>query len=150
MELHKMIELAANKKGSIRNLAKDIGVSDTNLTSAKMGRRGLPAIACGKLADILEIDRWTVVAASELVTERSEEKRAYFSPFVLNSISSIATAIIALTLSTAQNEANANETFKVSATPRYAASLNETMVRSISIMSNLRCNRHQSNNRFCA
>lgn len=59
-------------------------MSDSNLTSAKMGRRGLPAEVCGRLADIniIEADRWTVLAASNLVTEKNEEKRAYWRSFV--------------------------------------------------------------------
>jgi hypothetical protein len=82
MELREMIEKAAENKGGMRELATAIGIHPNNLTNAKRGERGLPISACGKLADILDIDRWTVVAASDLVTEKNPERRAYLVPFV--------------------------------------------------------------------
>lgn len=82
MELRQMIEIGNKKVGSQADLAKVIGVAANTLTDAKAGRRGLPAEACGRLADIIEADRWAVLAASNLVTERNEEKRAYWRSFV--------------------------------------------------------------------
>lgn len=82
MQLREMIEKAAELSNGQSNLAKVIGVHPEALTAAKAGKRGLPAHACGKLAEILGIERWTVLSASELVTEKNEEKRAYFAPFV--------------------------------------------------------------------
>jgi hypothetical protein len=135
MELRLMIEIAAKKEGSIRNLAKVLGVTDSNLTSAKMGRRGLPAMACGKLAEILGIDRWTVIAASELVTEKNEEKRAYFSPFVLNSLASLATAVGAASLALSPNDSHAaNDTCKVSSPAPDTKPSMESMDGPINIM----------------
>ncbi|WP_220635696.1 hypothetical protein [Georgfuchsia toluolica] len=82
MELREMIELAEKTGYTVRALAKELGVIDSNLTAAKHGRRGLPNASCGKLAEIIGIDRWTVVAASDLVTEKNEQRRAYLLPFV--------------------------------------------------------------------
>lgn len=114
MNLKEMIEHGAKKTGNQENLAKVIGVSGKFLTEAKGGRRGLPNSACFKLAAILDIHVESVIAASELVTEKDEEKRAFFAPFVLNGISGLATAMTALYLTSASTDANANDTFKVS------------------------------------
>lgn len=137
MQLREMIEVAAKKCGNQNDLAKVIDISAKALTEAKAGRRGLPAIACGKLAEILEIDRWTVIAASELVTERNEDKRAYFSPFVLNGVSSLATVLTAVMLTTAPGEASAsNDTFNVSRPALQPAPLTDSMAGTIHIMLN--------------
>ena len=82
MNLKEMIESASEIVGSQKELAITLGQHPNALTAAKKGHRGLPADACGKLAEILNIDRWAVICASELNTETSPEKRAYFSPFV--------------------------------------------------------------------
>jgi hypothetical protein len=120
MDLHEMIETAAKQCASVRELAQKIGVSDSNLTAAKAGRRGLPNSACGKLAEILNIDRWVVVAASDLVTEKNPEKRAYLTPFVLALPRKAATWIIAIASAAmigtpAPTEAHAHDTFNESA-----------------------------------
>lgn len=103
MELKEMIEEAARKVGSQKLLAAKIGETEQNLTGAKAGRRGLTNTACGKLAEVLEIDRWAVVCASDLVTEKNEERRAYLLPFVRSgrlahhlTIAAIAPAMIAI------------------------------------------------------
>lgn len=114
MQLRQMIEAGSIKAGSQAALAKVIGVTNNGLTDAKAGRRGLPAEACGKLADLIGVDRWTVLAASNLITEKNEEKRAYWAPFVLNGISSLATAAAALLLTSASTESYANDTLKMS------------------------------------
>lgn len=117
MELRELIETAAKLQGSQNNLAKVIGVAPDYLTHAKAGRRGLPEVACGKLAEILGIDRWTVIAASALVTEKNPEKRAYLAPFVRDLPRKAAAWVIAATAATigttAPTEAYANDTFKV-------------------------------------
>ena len=119
MELREMIETAAKIAGDQNSLAKVIGVDRNNLTAAKAGRRGLPEVACGKLAEILEVDRWTVIAASALITERDPEKRAYLAPFVLELPRKAAAWLIAIasgaTIGTvAPNDAHASDTLNVS------------------------------------
>lgn len=119
MELREMIEQAAKLTGDQTSLAKAIGVDRNNLTGAKAGRRGLPEVACGKLAEILGIDRWTVIAASALVTEKNPEKRAYLAPFVLEMPRKaaawiLATASVATIGSIAPSDATANDTIELS------------------------------------
>lgn len=119
MELRDMIETAAKSAGNQSNLAKVIGVHPDVLTAAKANRRGLPEVACGKLAEILGIDRWTVIAASALVTEKNPEKRAYLAPFVLELPRKAAAWVLGLasaaTIATlAPTDSYANDTMEVS------------------------------------
>ncbi|MDO8262136.1 MAG: hypothetical protein Q7T21_02815 [Gallionella sp.] len=119
MELREMIENAAKITGDQTELAKMLGMPRNNLTDAKAGRRGLPEVACGKLAEIIGVDRWTVIAASALVTEKNPEKRAYLAPFVLAlprkaAAWTIAIATSAMIGTLAPTDAQANDTIKVS------------------------------------
>lgn len=52
------------------------------ITDAKAHRRGLPVYACIRLARLIEVDPMEVIAASELVTEKKEDRKAVFLPFV--------------------------------------------------------------------
>ena len=121
MELRDLIEQAAKIAGSQIDLAKVIGVTPDALTHAKAGRRGLPEVACGKLAEILGPDRWTVVAASALVTEKNPDKRAYLTPFVRDLPRKVAAWVIASasaatlgTIAPGEAKAYANDTIEVS------------------------------------
>lgn len=83
MELKTYIAKGIEVEGSLTALAEKIGMARQALTAANAGHRGLPPVACGKLADLIGVDRWDVVAASEILTEKDEEKRRYLLPFVL-------------------------------------------------------------------
>ena len=84
MELRDYIEAGLFKKKTVSELADYLGVAATSIADAKAHRRGLPAVACVKLSDLLNVELKTIIAASELVTERKEEKRAFWLPFVTN------------------------------------------------------------------
>ena len=84
MELRDYIEAGKMRFGTLDALAHELGMPRPNLSEAKAHRRGIPAYAISKLASILEIDPQIITAASELVTERNEEKRSYWLPFVTN------------------------------------------------------------------
>lgn len=99
MELKTYIAKGIEKAGSLSALAREIGTIRTTLQAANAGHRGLPPVICGKLADLIGADRWDVVAASEILTEKDEAKRRYLLPFVL------ATAQNAMT-TTARNVSN--------------------------------------------
>lgn len=85
MELKDLIEQGNSKAGNQTALANLLGIPRDVLTHAKAGRRSLPVSACFKLAEILDIDERSVVATSELVTEKNPERRAVFAPFVMES-----------------------------------------------------------------
>lgn len=82
MELRDYIEEGQKKAGTVRMLAKIIGMRDHNISDAKAGRRGLPLVACYKLAELIDARPEAVAAASALVTEKDEDARAYLRPFV--------------------------------------------------------------------
>lgn len=82
MELREYIEAGIKKAGTGRELARILDMGSTELADAKGHRRGLPNHAICKLADYLGLPERPITAASELVTEKKEEKRAYWRPFV--------------------------------------------------------------------
>jgi plasmid maintenance system antidote protein VapI len=84
MELRDYIEQGVKKFKTITALAEELGLERPSLSAAKAHQRGLPAYAIVKLSAILDLDPRVIMAASELVTERKEEKRAFWLPFVKN------------------------------------------------------------------
>lgn len=85
MNLSEIISKGAEVAGSQKALATALGIQPTHLSNAKAGKYGLPSYACVKLGSILGIEPMTVIAASELVTEKNPERRAIFAPFVMDS-----------------------------------------------------------------
>jgi len=102
MELRDYINLGIVEFGTISALAEELGLQRESLSAAKHHRRGLPAYAIAKLSEILEIDPLVLMAASELVTERNEEKRGYWLPFVIEhaNIARIASYVLILSVVT--------------------------------------------------
>lgn len=82
MELRDYIEQAAKKAGSLTELGLMLGISQPHMSHAKAMRQPLPLKAIVQLADYIEADLKAVIAANELVTEKDEKKRAFWSPFV--------------------------------------------------------------------
>jgi transcriptional regulator with XRE-family HTH domain len=82
MDLRDYIEEGQRRHKSLKELAVYLGVTPNSLTDAKAHRRSLSASACVKLSDLLNVDLREIIAASELATERKEEKRAFWLPFV--------------------------------------------------------------------
>ncbi|MEI7842769.1 MAG: hypothetical protein WCI39_07035 [Gallionellaceae bacterium] len=71
-----MIEKAEAKAGSQKALSELISQSEGNIRGAKSGARGLPTYACVLIADLIGEDEIVVIAASELATEKHENRRA--------------------------------------------------------------------------
>ncbi|SFU39688.1 hypothetical protein SAMN05216339_1023 [Nitrosomonas eutropha] len=78
MEMKTYIEMGETKAGSQIALAKYLGQYDSGLRAVKGGKKGLPDAVCIKLADYIGVDRLEVIAASNLVTEKDEERREIF------------------------------------------------------------------------
>ncbi len=76
MEMKKYIEIGEKKAGKQKDLALILAIKDNHLRNAKSGRSGLPIEVCIKLADYINEDRLKIIAASNLVTEKNEEKRS--------------------------------------------------------------------------
>lgn len=82
MDIRRLIELGNAAKGSQAQLAQALGTTTSVLAAVKGGRQGLPDYACFMLARILEIEPSLILAASALVTEKREERRQIFYPYV--------------------------------------------------------------------
>lgn len=82
MELIDYIREGEKAAGGGKKLAEMLGVIPQNLSNAKRGERGLPLIACYKLAELINARPAAVAAASALVTEKDENAREYLRPFV--------------------------------------------------------------------
>ena len=82
MELREIIEQGAAKAGSVSALARYLGMNQPDVSNAKAQKKRLPIDAVVKLADYIGADLRAVIAANELVTEKKEEKRRFWSPFV--------------------------------------------------------------------
>lgn len=117
MELNELIELGVRQKGSLIELANHLGVIRESLSAAKAHKRGLPADACMKLSKLIGVPFETVIGASELATERKEEKRAFWLPFVTNTKKMTKAASYALILGFVTN--------LLTATPAEAAPVKE-------------------------
>ena len=76
------IEQGAEKAGGLTALGLILGLRQQEMSSAKAHKRALPAKAVVQLAEYIEADLKAVIAANELVTEKDEAKRAFWSPFV--------------------------------------------------------------------
>jgi hypothetical protein len=104
MEIKEIIELAEKAAGSQKALALRIGQSAGKLREIKSGRCGLPVYACVMVADLINMDRISVIAASELVTEKKEERRRIWHPFVGHA-ASVILGIVILNMTTAPAQA---------------------------------------------
>ncbi len=82
MELRDLLELGAKKAGSLTALGKILDMSQPRMSHCKAHKERLPSDAVVRLSDYLGIDLKVVMAANELATEKKEEKRRFWSPFV--------------------------------------------------------------------
>lgn len=79
MELRDYIEEAAAKAGSVSALARMLGMNQPDVSNAKAMKKRLPAKAIVEISDYIGADLKAVIAANELVTEKDEEKRNFWS-----------------------------------------------------------------------
>lgn len=89
MDMKTYIEIGEKKAGKQIELAKLLNVRDTALRLAKSGKKGLPDAICIKLADYIEVNPLQVIAASNLVTEKDEERRKIFESCFTRAASAI-------------------------------------------------------------
>ncbi len=85
MDIKTYIELGEKKAGKQVELARILETRDSTLRLAKTGHNGLPNWLCYKLANYLEVEAGTVIAASNLVTEKDEKKRKVFEDYLKKS-----------------------------------------------------------------
>ena len=102
MKMNEYLEKAQRKAGSQIKLAKILGISDRYIRLVRDGERSLADDICIKLADYIKEDRLEVIAASNLVTEKDEEKRKIFESCFqkVASLAGITIVTLIVTLST--------------------------------------------------
>lgn len=84
MKFQEMLELAAKRVGSQRELAKRLNEAEQTITGAKKGRRGLKEESCARLAEILEMTYGEVAAARNFAMAKDQNQRNFWLPFVQN------------------------------------------------------------------
>lgn len=94
MELRDYLEIGARKAGSLTALGKLLNLSQPNISGVKAHKRPLPIDAVVKLADYIGADLKAVIAANELVTEKKDDKRAYWLPFAEHARAACAVLVI--------------------------------------------------------
>ena len=94
MDMKTYLEMGSAKAGSNRALAKILGQSEVALCEVKVGKRGLNDAICIKLADYIEVNPLYVIAASNLVTEKDEERIKIFKSCFSRAASIAAAALI--------------------------------------------------------
>lgn len=124
--LKNYIEEGAKKAGSLTALGRMLGISQPDMSNAKAEKKPIPVKACVQLAEFIEADLKAVIAANELVTEKDEAKRAFWTPFVQHAKA----ASIALEFSLVTNF--------VTPSPAQAAQTQDTTPERLCIMSNRR------------
>lgn len=82
MEQRDYVKAGIETKGSLAALARHLEQSEGALRNARNHIQGLPVYACVSLAKLLDVPPMEIIAASELVTAKTEERRALFLPFV--------------------------------------------------------------------
>lgn len=83
MTLTDYIEAGAKKAESVAELARIIGTTREHASAAKSMRKPLPLDCAVKLANYIGAEKMAVIAANELATEKKEEKRAFWSSFLV-------------------------------------------------------------------
>lgn len=115
MDMKTFIEIGEKRAGKQAELAKYLNIRYTTLGLVKSGKRGLPEAICIKLARYIEADPLEVIAASNLVTEKDEERRKIFESCFTKAASVAAAAIIVsiltLPLQSTVNAANLSSQF---------------------------------------
>jgi len=132
MELRDFVEIGAKKAGSLTALGKLLDISQPTISGVKAHKRALTVEGAVKLADYIGADLRAVIAANELVTEKKEEKRRFWAPFVEHARA----ASFALVVTSACG------TFFVSPTPAEAAPSLTSRSDTICIMLNRQLRRH--------
>lgn len=82
MELRDYIECGIKKTGSLTALGLRLGISQPHMSAMKVGRLAMPAEKCVLLADLVEADRFQVIAAAKFASAKDDEKKSFWRPFV--------------------------------------------------------------------
>lgn len=117
MRFPDMIEAAAKQTGSQAELAKQLRQTESHLSSAKKGRRGLPDAACATIAEILAIPFGQVIAARNEALAKDQATKDFWRPLARQERKAAAWTLAIATSAflglTAPRETHANVTSQV-------------------------------------
>ena len=113
MDLKSLIERAEKAAGSQKALALKIGLSESNIRASKAGVRGISNYACVRIAELIGEDEAAVIAASELVTEKKAERRAFWEKKLEVLAAGCAAFFVGVTLILTPTPSQAEGIFKV-------------------------------------
>jgi transcriptional regulator with XRE-family HTH domain len=82
MNLRELIDQARQPNETQKELAARLGINYKALNDAYNGKRGIPNEIALELAQILQMPLEPVIAASELITQKDETKRAKWRPYL--------------------------------------------------------------------
>lgn len=99
MEMREFIEMGERKAGKQVMLAKYLNVKPSTLRIVKSGRTSLTTALCIKLARYIEVDELEVIAASNLIIEKDEERRKIFESCLKKAGKAAGTTAAALVIS---------------------------------------------------
>ena len=114
MGLKSYIEKAEIAAGSQKALGLILGQAPSTLRAAKAGICGLPTYACVMIADLIDERHTTIIAASELVTEKKVERRAFWEKKLEALAAGIAVVSISVSLFVTPSPAEANQINNIS------------------------------------
>ena len=111
--MKKYIEIGEKKAGKQIELANYLNIQSSTLRLVKQGKKSLTTAMCIKLARYIEEDELEVIAASNLIIEKDEERRKIFESCFKKTSKAASFIIAALFLAvisiTSPNPANASQ-----------------------------------------
>lgn len=93
-----VIESAAKKLGSQRELERYLELAPNHLTEVKGKRRGLPDLAQAKLEELMELPAGSLRAPSAIITEKKPERVAYWKKKLIEIEKLAACVLLGVTL----------------------------------------------------
>lgn len=113
MDFATMLDAGSTKCGGQKQLAALLGVHANNITNAKRGDRGIPDIACVKLAEIIGLPWSQVTAARNEWLAKDDDEKRFWHPFVIGKAASIILTTALLGTSALSTDAQANQALKM-------------------------------------
>lgn len=96
MNFREYIEAAEKAAGGRTPLANAIGVHPDHLSNMKKGARPMPAKACAKMAEILDMDPGALMVIGEAFYAKNPEDQKFWAPFAQRAQSAIHAALMML------------------------------------------------------
>lgn len=125
MELKDYFDRGIEKTGSLTALGLRLGISQPHMSRMKTGKLPMPAEKCVLLADLINADRFQVIAAAKLASAKDEDKKIFWQHLVDHARAAVmATFLIGVTSFLTPTPAQAAPVLKSSPDVLYYVKLN--------------------------